>query len=96
MRWLLAVVPGALLIYAGLSSGVIVPALSGALLAALGVFSFANVAVATVRLDAGTLRGRTLLGRVAVPVDEITRIVPINLRYRRSLWTLWNRSSKMF
>jgi len=74
-------VPGLLLVYAAIASRVILPAVFGAPLAALGLFAFANAAFASVRLDSGVLIGRSLLGRIAVRVDEITRIVPINLSY---------------
>jgi hypothetical protein len=57
---------------------------------ALGIFVFANEAMASVRLDSGSLIGRSLLGRISVPVQQISKVVPINLRYRRTLLTPWN------
>lgn len=98
VRWSLMLVPGALLVYAGWSSGVIVPTLVGALAVLLALFAFTNVAVARIRLQSGALSGRTLLGRVEVPVNEITKIVPVNLGYRgtRGAWIPWNRPVRAF
>lgn len=96
LGWSLMVVPGLLLIYAGWSGRAVQPALAGAVLVALGVFAFANTAASKLKLDAGMLTGRSLLGHVDVRVDQISRIVPINLKYRRTFLMPWNRSARMF
>ena len=77
-------------------SRVVQPALFGAPLAALGIFAFANTAASYLRFEEGVLTGRSLLGRIDIPADEIARIVPINLSYRRSLLMPWKRSARMF
>lgn len=96
LRWAVAVVPGGLLIYAGVSGRVVQPALFGSLLVALGMFAFANAAGSYLRVEAGALTGRSLLGRVEIQVDEIARVVPINLSYRRALLMPWKRTARMF
>jgi len=96
LRWALVVVPGVVLIYAGWSSRVVEPALFGAPLVALGIFAFANTAASSLRVQAGVLTGRSLLGRIVVRVDEIERVVPIDISYRRSLLMPWKRSARMF
>ena len=88
--------PGLLLVYAALTSRVVVPAIVGIALIALGVLIFANTAMARIQLESGVLTGRSLLGRITVPVVEITRIVPINLSYRRTFLMPWKRSARMF
>ena len=88
--------PGALLVYAAWSSGVIVPAVFGTPLILLGLLIFANPAWSSLRLDSGDLRGQSLLGRRVIPVAEIARIVPINLTYRRTPLMPWKRSVKVF
>ena len=89
-------VPGILLIYAGWSSRVLPLALLGGSLAVLGLFAFANTAASTFRLDGGTLTSRSLLTRVEVPVDQIARVVSIDLTYRRTILMPWNRTARMF
>jgi hypothetical protein len=85
-----------LLIYAGWSGRLLTPALFGGLLAALGLFAFANTAASTFRLDSGTLTGRSLLNRVEVPVDQITGVVPIDLTHLRTILMLWNRRARIY
>lgn len=96
LRSTVSAVPGLLLVYAAWSSAVIVPAIFGTPLIILGLVIFANAAFASVQLEAGVLTGRSLLGRIAVRVDQISKIVPINLSYRRTLLMPWNRRAKMF
>ena len=90
------VLPGGLLVYAAWSSAVILPGLIGAPLILLGLLIFANPALSKLQLDSGFLTGKSLLDRRVIPVDQITRIVPVNLRYRRTLLMPWKRSAKMF
>jgi len=105
IRYAVMAVPGLLLVYAAVASRVILPGVFGVPLAALGLFAFANAAFASIRFESGVLIGRSLLGRIAVRVDEITRIVPINLSYRPmpvwplvGLWLVmrWSRPARMF
>jgi hypothetical protein len=90
------VLPGALLVYAAWSSGVIVPGLLGTPLILLGLLIFANPAWSNLKLASGMLVGRSLLGRRAIPVDQITRIVPVRLTYQRTILMPWKRSAEMF
>lgn len=96
LRSSLMVIPGLLLVYAALSSGVIVPAIFGTALIVLGLVIFTNSALARTQLNGGVLSARSLLGRGQIRVDQITAIVPINLRYRRTFPVMWNRSARMF
>ena len=64
--------------------------------AGFGLFAFANSAFSYLRLDRGLLRGRSLLGRIDVPVEQITRIVPVNLSYNQTVQLPWNRSARVF
>lgn len=88
--------PGLLLLYAAWSSRVVAPAVFGAPLILLGAVIFANVALSRIQLASGVLSARTLLGRGQVRVDQITRVVPTNLSYERTLFTRWNRSARVF
>jgi hypothetical protein len=88
--------PGLLLVYAAWSSRVINPAIFGTPLVILGLVIFTNSALASLQLNQGVLSARSLLGRGQVDVDQITTVVPINLRYRRTLVMPWNRSAQMF
>ena len=88
--------PGLLLVYAAWSSRVITPAIFGTPLIILGVVIFANVALSRIRLVSGVLSARTLLGRGQVRVDQITKVVPTNLSFQRTLFTRWNRSARVF
>jgi len=96
LRGTVMAVPGLLLIYAAWSSRVILPAIFGAPLVILGVVILVNSSLARLQLDSGVLQARSLLSRSHVRVDQITKIVPINLSYRRTIYTLWNRSAAMF
>jgi hypothetical protein len=89
-------VPGALLVYAGWSNGVIEPSLFGAPALAVGLFAFANAATSHLSLEAGVLTGRSLLGRIDVRVDEIKRIVPITVTWRRTFPIVWMPTIRMF
>lgn len=89
-------VTGLLLIYAAWSSGVVVPAIVGTPALVLGVVIFVNSAVARIDLDSGLLSARTLLGGGQVRIEQITKILPINIGYRRTPFTPWNRSARMF
>jgi len=89
-------VPGLLLLYAAWSSGAISPAILGAATLLLGLLIFVNSAVARIQLESGILSASTLLGRRQVRVDQITKVVPIDLRYRRTVFTRWNRAARMF
>lgn len=96
LRGTVIALPGLLLIYAAWSSGVILPAIIGAPAVILGVVILANSSLSRLQLDSGVLSARSLLARSHVRIDQITKIVPINLSYRRTLYTLWNRSVAMF
>lgn len=96
LRYAILVVPGILLIYAGWSGQVVQTALFGVPLIALGAFAFANAAVSYLRVEGGMLTGRSLLGRVDIRVDEIARVTPINISYRRSLLMPWKRAANIF
>jgi hypothetical protein len=91
-----AALPGLLLFYPALTSRVITPAIFGTLLVGLGVLMFANQAVSRLQLESNVLSGRSLLSRITVPVNRITRIVPINLSYRRTFLMPWKRTASMF
>jgi hypothetical protein len=95
-RAVLMALPGLLLACAAVTSRVIIPAIVGTPLIALGALMFANAALARLRLESSVLTARSLLGRITVPVNQITRVVPINLSYRRSLLMPWKRSARMF
>lgn len=90
------VLPGALLVYAAWSSGVVAPGLFGAPLILLGLLIFLNPAFSKLQLDSGVLTGRSLLDRRVIQVRDIARIVPIRLTYRRTLLMPWTRSAEMF
>jgi hypothetical protein len=88
--------PGLLLVYAALASKVIIPAIVGTPLIALAVLMFANAALARLQLESNVLIARSLLGKITVPLNQITRVVPVNLSYRRSVLMPLKRSARMF
>ena len=96
VRWSLIAIPGLLLIYAGWSSKVVVPAIFGTLMVVLAAVAFVNSAVARLQFDAGVLTARSLLGQAQIRVDRITGVVPITLRYRRTFPLLWYPSAQMY
>lgn len=96
LRAALMVIPGGVLLYAASASGVIVPGVLGALLFFLGLLIFGNPALSHLQFASGVLAGKSLLDRRVIQVDKITKIVPVNLTYRRTLLMPWKRSARMF
>jgi hypothetical protein len=89
-------VPGTALLYAGISARVIIPVILGSILIGLAAVIVGNVAVMRVRLDSGELSAGSLFVHSQVPIDAITRIQPIKIRYRRTLLIPWNRGARVY